>query len=380
MIYFVIQSKFQLTLFFRPAFLPAIAQHIRSFDYRVLDEEIINFESNIIDELCLESASLKVESDAQLKRLESYFDWAQSKYPLIDNKENQSPDEHSFKRCFLSTPTIRLRPTNTNSIMSTHLPWQFDEKTAAAIQPPPGSSKKGNRSMLGTPNRNANTSLNSSTQCRTTAMSMLNLVRDRCNNRMDQRTRLDVPTTNSYLPASLQKNMKNHINYASPSGTTSKASFYSDLGSSHVFTEKLFETSTTLSPDTIILRQRCETNSVIHIQSSATRSGFLRTSPSGRFIIPDSNPAQTLPATPLDAVEEPSAKLENTTICNTPSASSSDRTILAGDSNSSLDGSGANATARKIVFSPEATVRLRINDAEADLFNESDTVLQDITL
>lgn len=359
-------------------------QHIRSFDYRRLDDDVISFESNIIEQMCCEAAALKVDSDAQLKRLETYFDWAQNKYPRIDDKENESPEEHNYNRRFLSTPPIRLRSANTNSIMSTHLPWQFEETAISTQLLPPSSTKKGNQSLLGTPNRNHNTSLNSSIQARSNAMSMLNMVRDRCTNRMDQRNRLEPPT-NTNLPASLQKTMRNHIHFASPSATTSKTSsststFYTGIGSSRVFTEKLFETSATLSPDTIILRQRCETNSVIHLTSPAERPNFLRTSPSGRFIIPDSNPSQS-----LTAIEEPIATTDNnTTICHTPTLSSSDRTVMALGSNStengSLDGSGANATARKIVFSPEATLRMKIDDAEEALFNVSDTVLQDITL
>lgn len=335
--------------------------------------------------MCFEAAALKVESDSQLNRLESYFDWALSKYPLVDNKENESPEELSYKRRFISTPPIRLRPANPNSIMSTHLPWQFDEGTGAT-NPLLGSSKKVNQSLVGTPNRKQNTSLNNSMQGRSNAaMSMLNFVRDRCTTR----TRPD-PAAKINSPASLQKTINNHRNFASPTtsinskATTSSSTstFYPGLGTSHVFTKQLFETSTTLSPDTIILRQRCETNSVIHLQSPAARSDFLRTSPSGRFIMTDSNPSPSLSGLMSTAIDEPS---DNTTICNTPMLSHSDRTIMAmgstsDDASCSLDGSGANATARKIVFSPEAIVRMKIGDAEEALFNVSDSVLLDVSL
>lgn len=343
--------------------------------------------------MCSEASALKLESDAQLRRLETYFDWAQHKYPLIDNKENQSPDNQSYHRSFISTPPIRMRPSNANAIMSTHLPWQFEEIAKVL----PSSTKKRNHSLLNTPNRNNhNTSLNTSMQGRSNAITMLNMVRDRCTTRMDhQRGRLDQ-TTNNNLAASLHNAMKTHKNFASPAATASKANtssststFYTGLGASRMFTEKLFETSATVSPDTIILRQRCETNSVIHLQPPAFTTEFLRTSPSGRFIMPDSHPSRLLSAdSATPSIEQPSSATDNTTeLCNTPLSHScaADQTVMARDSlstnnESSFDGSGSNATARKIVFSPEATIRMQIDDEEEALFNESDTVLQDITL
>lgn len=347
-----------------------------------MDEEVIHFESTLIEQMCGEVSSLRLESDAQLQRLEAYFEWAQRKYPLIDNKENQSPEDQSHHRRFINTPPIRTRPAISNAIMSTHLPWKFEEMIVAKMQP--GSSKKPNRSFVGTPSR-ANNSINNSmasNQGRSNAITMLNMFRDRCTT---QRTRLDHS-------ASVVKTAKKQRHFASPTPSTSSTTtsstttFYSGLGSSRVFTEKLFESTATHSPDTIILRQRCETNSVIHLQPQpgnkhkldtlASRSDFLSTSPSGRFILPDtSNPGRT-----LSAIEDvtASSRSDNATICDTPLSASDLTVVEASTGGSSLDSSSSNAavTARRIVFSPEATVRMNIDEAEEALFNVSDTVLQ----
>lgn len=447
--------------------------------------------------------ALKVKIDKDKRLTERYFEWAQQKYPFeYDVHQHASgrattaddsalPSAAGTKSATIASPTVeqqldmrgrflctppvhvKVPQSDRNAIMSSHLPWLFEENTttdgvAVKTALPDASCRMFNKPA--TPMRQPtglhpssslqladrqNTSLRSGGGAATfgSALDILARVRDRCDAKADNqwRSSSNAITTNASMhntllvspsmealratAVTMRTPQTQHV-LQHPAGTTSSASKLATTTTTSSAQSSMSRQYSTMLPqmtadDTIVVHESSitttTTNRVIHLHTAGSGIGngtkpsaaaFVRTSPSGRFVLagdlasdasplPSSHALRSLPMLGVEEHYPPSAEetvaVTSASPHNTPTA----QHPQPGHSSASSSDVSLAVTARKIIFSPDSSdddsnvaanrieeqpaiatdalkaKRLslhRLFAGEESLSDISDTVLQDITM
>lgn len=332
-----------------------------------------------------EVSTLKLNIDSQMQRTEAYFQYAHQKYPeetltaamaasvagtaarnsatIINgtamNEADRAPTDikpvvHSgldMRSRFLCTPPVRLKCLHTasNSIMNSHLPWTLDAQPSA-----PTAAKIFNDTteMLfnrpTTPQRHNQSKRTAGSE--SVALGMLARVLDRCHNKSDAQCRSSALAVNSSTLSNASQLIQSQLNVdvRVPSAAVTPMLLSGSPQPSSAMRTLVGSDRKTPTTASALHQYRGTLSAAKNSNGSVVGCDFLHTSPSGRFVCADI----AIPTVTVDAPVVPPFPLSAATA--TEPAETPD--------NGSISPS-TTVTARKIVFSPDASVG---NDDDTD--------------